>query len=412
MPDRKIHYAWLIVFSGLLTLFSCMGLARFALGMLLPSMGVDLNLSYSEMGIISTSNFTGYLVSVFLCGRMIRDFGERKTIVFGLTLITISMLLISQSDEYLLILLLYFLTGIGSGAANITAMTLVAHWFSQKYRGRAAGYMIFGNGLGITASGLLIPWFNENWPELGWRLGWEVFAIISALITLIVALIIRNKPSDIGLGILGDAKAGSQKFSSSSFRSKPEGKSSLIAHIGMIYFIFGFTYVIYTTFIVTSLVEQHGYSEDEAGHLWMLIGIVSIFSGALFGWVSDHYSRKAGIISVYTIQTASYLLAATDAGETGLLVSMLLFGLTAFSIPAIIAATISDHFQACDAGRIFGYVTLFFAVGQTAGPALSGYLAELSGSFATGYALAAFMTFTGILLTWLLRESRTTIKMR
>jgi fucose permease len=87
---KDIHYAWIIVFAGILTLFCCMGLGRFALGMLLPSMGTSLQLSYSEMGFISTGNFVGYLISVFLCGKMIARLGERKTIVSGLVLISIS----------------------------------------------------------------------------------------------------------------------------------------------------------------------------------------------------------------------------------------------------------------------------------------------------------------------------------
>lgn len=165
---KQIHYAWIIVVSGILTLFCCMGLGRFALGMLLPSMGVDLQLSYSEMGFISTGNFIGYLLSVFLCGKMITRLGERNTIITGLALIATGMLMVSQSSSLWLIISLYFICGVGSGAANITAMTLVAHWFTRKYRGRAAGYMIIGNGLGIVLSGILVPWLNTHWAESGW----------------------------------------------------------------------------------------------------------------------------------------------------------------------------------------------------------------------------------------------------
>ena len=53
------HYGWLIVIAGSLGIFACIGLARFALGMLLPAMGADLQLSYAQMGTISTANFIG-----------------------------------------------------------------------------------------------------------------------------------------------------------------------------------------------------------------------------------------------------------------------------------------------------------------------------------------------------------------
>ncbi|WP_290702898.1 YbfB/YjiJ family MFS transporter [Amphritea sp.] len=404
--SKKLHYAWVIVFSGMLTLFCCMGLGRFALGMLLPSMGESLQLSYSEMGFIGTGNFIGYLVSVFLCGKMITRLGERKTIVTGLILISVSMLIVSLSEQLWLIILMYFITGIGSGAANITAMTLVAHWFTQKYRGRAAGYMIVGNGSGIMASGLLIPWLNSEWADIGWRIGWAAFAIVIALLTVFIGLLIRNKPQQLSIEPLGTDPADSTiNAAAHPMSDKP---SRLIAHIGAIYFVFGFTYVIYATFIVTTLVTEYGFSEAKAGLLWTAIGVLSVFSGALFGWVSDHFGRKTGLITVYSIQTVSYLLVALSPGEFGLLLSMFLFGLTAFSIPAIIAALVSDMLPATEAGKVFGYVTFFFGVGQIAGPTLAGYMAELSGTFASGYLLAALLTLSGIVLTSFLKYKSST----
>lgn len=408
MNLRQIHYAWIIVLSGMLTLFCCMGLARFALGMLLPSMGESLQISYTQMGFISTGNFVGYLISVLLCGKMIARLGEKKTIATGLLVIAASMAVVSVSQNLWLIIAMYFLTGIGSGAANITAMTLVAHWFTQKYRGRAAGYMIIGNGLGITASGLLIPWLNSNWAETGWRLGWASFAVVIALIAVVVALLIRNKPEELSITPFGDTNTTDATSTAKSHKSTTPAKQPfrLVSHIGLIYFVFGFTYVIYTTFIITTLVEQYGFTEARAGALWMMIGVISAFSGALFGWVSDHLGRKTGLISVYAIQTVAYVLAASELGEPFLYLSMFLFGITAFSIPAIIAATVSDLLPPSEAGKVFGYVTFFFSVGQIGGPTLAGYLAENSGTFSSSYFLAASLTLAGIILTAVLKTPR------
>lgn len=61
-----MHYGWIVIITGTAVLFSCLGLGRFSLGMLLPSMGASLELSYSQMGLIGTGNFVGYMVSVVL----------------------------------------------------------------------------------------------------------------------------------------------------------------------------------------------------------------------------------------------------------------------------------------------------------------------------------------------------------
>jgi fucose permease len=100
-PSRlPFHYAWIIVFTGMLCIFACLGFGRFALGMLLPSMASTLGLSYSQIGFISTGNFLGYLASVLLCGHFARRIGSRRLIVIALVLIGTSMALISRAQSF------------------------------------------------------------------------------------------------------------------------------------------------------------------------------------------------------------------------------------------------------------------------------------------------------------------------
>ena len=42
-----VHYAWVTVVMGTLVILACLGIGRFALGMLLPSMASSLKLSYT-----------------------------------------------------------------------------------------------------------------------------------------------------------------------------------------------------------------------------------------------------------------------------------------------------------------------------------------------------------------------------
>ena len=84
--NNKVHYGWIVVVMGMFVLFSCLGLGRFSLGMLLPSMAISLNLNYSQMGLIGTGNFVGYMISVVLAGMIARGIGARWTITIGLFL--------------------------------------------------------------------------------------------------------------------------------------------------------------------------------------------------------------------------------------------------------------------------------------------------------------------------------------
>ncbi|MGB3097445.1 MAG: YbfB/YjiJ family MFS transporter [Candidatus Deferrimicrobiaceae bacterium] len=77
-------------------MFSCLGLARFAYSMLLPSMGKALRLGYDQMGYIGTGNFAGYLAAVAMAPFLMHWWGARRTITFGLALLASCMILMGH----------------------------------------------------------------------------------------------------------------------------------------------------------------------------------------------------------------------------------------------------------------------------------------------------------------------------
>jgi len=397
----KIHYGWHIVWAGLLCIFACLGLGRFALGMLLPAMGESLNLSYSQMGLIGTVNFVGYLVSVLVCGLLAEKFGYRMVIVAALLGIGFSMIFIGKAKAFWLILVLYCLTGMGSGAANVPMMALVSSWFSPGKRGLGTGFIVIGSGFAILLSGKLIPLINSSGGLDGWRTSWQVLGGITVLVSLICLLVLRNSPKTMGLLPYGYKPAVDTL---SSGREATITRKD-IAHIGAIYFLFGYTYVIYATFIVTSLIQDRGFSEAAAGSFWSWVGLLSIASGPVFGGLSDKIGRKASLVLVFAIQATAYLLAALKLPAVFMYVSIGCYGIVAWSIPSIVAALVGDYAGPDKAARIFGFITFIFAIGQIAGPAIAGSLAEHSQSFSSSFLMAAGFALLAAFLAAMLRET-------
>ena len=390
-PERLFpyHYGWLIVVTGILTLFACLGLARFAFGMLLPGMRDGLGLAYAQMGYLGTVNFVGYLVSVALAPAVLRKFKPRLTISFSLLLIAICMAGMGSCDHYLPLLTLYFFIGIGSGLANIPTMVLIAHWFRRERRGRAAGLMVVGNGSAIIFSGLLIPYLNLVFAADGWRISWFLLAGITLLVGLLVALLVRNDPESLGLEPIG----AKQELGAAELATPDAANSGrIMLYLGLLYLAFGATYMIYGTFIVTCMVEEYGFSQATAGQFWSWVGFFSLFSGVVFGSLSDKIGRRGGLMVVFAVQTLAYLLAGSGLGELALMASVALYGIAAWAIPAIMAATVGDYLGIAKAAGAFSLITFFFAGGQTIGPAIAGNIAEASGSFAPAFLLSAGLT--------------------
>ena len=397
---KQVHYGWVIAFTGLAVLFSCLGLGRFSLGMLLPSMSTSLDLNYSQMGLIGTGNFVGYMISVILAGMMAKAIGARRTIFLGLILVGGSMMLISRAMGFLEVMMLYVATGIGSGLANVPMMGLVSHWFYKSTRGRAAGIMLSGNGVAIVFTGLFIPWVNTSNAAEGWRTGWMSIGIISLFIAAIAVFFLRNEPGEKGLTPMGVADTPAP--STGPEKRKKSNRWTMV-HLGCIYALFGATYVVYATFIVTAMVNERGFGENTAGTFWAVVGGLSIFSGPLFGWLSDRLGRKMGMMVVYTLFTIAYALVAADLPNPFLYASIVIFGLAVWSIPSIMSATVGDYAGPAQAVKAFGFITLFFGAGQVIGPAVAGFTADVTGSFSMAFWLCALLTACAIALTFFLR---------
>ncbi|MBI3444428.1 MAG: MFS transporter [Magnetospirillum sp.] len=391
------HYGWAVVAAGTVAIFACLGMGRFALGMLLPSMAEALPLSRSEMGWISTGNFVGYMAAVTLGGRMVAMMGARRIVVGGLALVGISMILVSRTETYGQVLALYVLTGYGSGAANVPVMGLIAHWFGRKVRGRAAGFVVIGSGFAIMTSGALVPAINAVHGAEGWRVSWMVIGIMVLVAALIDLVVLRNHPSELGLEPVTGAGAGPTGTAPvCAAAPSPMARRRILAHLGALYAAFGFTYVIYATFIVTTLVRERGFPESTAGHFWSWIGLLSLASGPVFGSLSDRIGRRAGLMIVFSCQATAYGLVALPLPEPFLYASIILFGLVVWSIPSIMAAAVGDYLGPEQAAQAFGTITMIFALGQIAGPALAGWMADSWGSFSGSFAMAAVVAALGI----------------
>lgn len=127
-------------------------------------------------------------------------------------------------------------------------------------------------------------------------------------------------------------------------------------------------------------------------------------SGPIFGSLSDRLGRAKTLTLVCSLQGVSHLLLALNPWNGSIYLSI---ALCAWSAPFIVAAAIGDCLGPLQAAHGFSLVTLLFGVGQIAGPALAGTLAELSGSSSQAYLLAAlFATIAAIISFFLLTRKQ------
>jgi len=357
--------------------------------MILPGMQIGLRLSDTQAGILVAASLLGYLAVSVSCGFLTGRFGYRVTITFFLSVTGAAALFLGLSRSFTAALPASILLGIGSAGSNIPMMSLLALWFSSKRRGMAVGLSTSGSSLGLLITGLIIPFFySTSGMETGWIHAWYCLAGFVIVISVLGGFLLRSPPDR----------------PNKKLRVRHLYKEKILWHLAGIYTLFGLSYIIYATFFASYLVSEIGFSIHRAGSLWSVIGIISIGSGLLWGSISDKVGRKYALALVFLLQGLCYGIFGVWKSMPGVLLSSLLFSLTSWSIPAIMAASAGDLFEPRIAPAAFGFITLFFGIGQATGPVVAGAVADLTGSFTHAFAAAAVFALAGSAGSLLLRR--------
>jgi len=423
----RVHYGWIIVLTGMLATIAAHGFGRMSYTLILPEMKEGLGLTYTQAGLLSTGNFIGYLLFAVIGGFLASRYGTRRVISLSLVLMGISMLLTGIGNSFEWAFAMRLLTGLGNGGAYVPAMALGSIWFTMRRRGFATGIVSGGIGVGTLLGGLIIPHILLTYGADGWRYSWYYLGGAVLLVALLCYLLLRERPEDLGLeqvGAFTQAKPEGKQNPSSSSSSNPSPGSSETAgkkpppnlqwgliyrvkevwYLGLVYLMYGFSYVIYMTFFKAFLFDEMGLTVVLVGYLWALVGGLSAFCGVIWGGISDRLGRKYGAALAYITLALSYLIFAVFHTLPAFYVSVFLFGLSAWSIPTIMAAAAGDYVGPRLAPAGLGFITLFFGIGQALGPTVAGRLADLTGSFVSSFILATSVSLVGMVGSLLLKK--------
>jgi len=378
MRGAKLHYGWIVILMGLFTTIAAHGFGRMAYTIILPAMKDGLKFDYTQLGLLGTGNFIGYLTMAIIGGFLAARFGIRIVITVALVLMGCTMILTGFAQSFGFAFAMRLLTGIGNGAAYVPAMALGSVWFVTRRRGFATGVVSGGIGMGTLISGMVVPPILTAYGTDGWRFSWYILGSAVLLLSGVVFLFVRSHPEEKGLLPIGtDEKGGippvpSNAYPISSFEWIKLYRVGPIWYLGTVYFFYGLSYIIYMIFFAAYLVKEMGFTQEWAGRLWAMVGGLSVFCGVIWGSISDRLGRNRGAALAYLILGLSYIIYGVLKIKFGFYLSAVMFGLTAWSIPTIMAAAAGDYVGPRLAPAGLGFITVFFGIGQALGPLLGG----------------------------------------
>lgn len=400
---RRPHYAFVVLGMGMLTVVGALGLARYPYALILPSMKEALGLSYTEMGLLATGFFSGYLVFAVITSIVSARSGARIVMLVSMLVAALALAATGLAQGFGTALAARTLAGAATAGGYVQAMSLPSSWFTLRRRGMAAGSQTGGLGIGFVATGFLIPWILVSHGEPAWRYAWFYLGAILLVIAVIGGIWVRNRPSEKGLLPFGPPDPPT----SSPTAPLTLGKiytSPVLWHISLVYLLYGFTNIVVMTFFTAFLTKEMGLDVAQAGVAWAVLGVMVTFGGLTWGAVSDRIGRSYGLaISLLFLGLAAFALTASP-NLAFIYLSAAVFGFSLTGAPAIVAAASGDYFGPRLAAPALGFLTVSFGLGQAIGPGVAGYIADMTGSFVFSFWLAGAACLLGSLGSVLLRR--------
>jgi MFS family permease len=363
------------VTTGVLLVIATTGFVRMAYGAVLPYMRESLSLTFSQSGLLGSSMFLGYLVTVGLSGLLSLRFGAKNVILAGSCSVIAGLIGLGSATSFWPAACFMFIAGAGSAIVFTPLMSLMIAWFPDN-RGLVVGLLLSGAGMGMILSGMLIPWAVASYPPSGWRTVWLAFAAFNLVTVALAAAILRNPAA---------VKPEQNTVNKQNWLSH-----SVLRKIAFLYFLVGMAYLIPILYQTAYLIGL-GHSPAAAGQVFAFAGIFSIIGAPIWGYIADRLGTYPTLLLVFVWIIAGNLLPLAFPGILGFMLSSVIWGTGTGGLMALIQVAASQQVPQKYIAAVIGFISVFYAVGQMLGPGTAGLIIEHYGGFSGAYWFGAVL---------------------
>ena len=380
---------WQVIAGGVCGLMLTLGLARFAYTPLLPVMQAQTGLGDAAAGALAAINYAGYMSGALAVAWLDDVRWRHRFYSMGLWLALLTTAAMGLSAWWPAWALWRYIGGLCGASGMLLGSGLVLGWLMQHGRRPELGLHFMGIGLGIIFSALGAWGLGRLWTD--WAAQWWAFAVLG-LVFFVPAWRWRPPVPPAQAPKATDAAA-------------PQVSRRWLWTLLASYFGAGWGFVISATFTV-AIVEREPALVGQGPWAWALVGIAA--TPAVFLW--DRVARALGdiraLMLAFVLQILAVMLPAASSSLWAALAGAVGYGATFIGIVSLTLALVGRRSPA-NPGKAMARLTLSYGAAQIIAPAVTGAMAQASGSFKGGLWLtAAVMTVGLVLLASLPRSER------
>ncbi len=388
-PERSFREVWLITIGHAMTHWYP---ATFYL--LLPLIGKELGLTYSQIGLIMTCQHIAGTISNVPGGMLVDTVGKKgRLMTVSLFWIGFPYLLMSFTYSYVMLLICVSMVGIGNNLWHPAAIPTLG----QRYPERK-GLVLSLHGMGGNAGDALAP------LAIGALLAfftWREIVVVNAIPGAIMACLL--------LAYMGTLRLASKNKPAA---AEPEGqsvqeyarglrglfKNRVLILMATSSAFRAMTQTTLLTFLPIFLAYEMGYSPLWVGACLFALQAAGFAAAPIAGHLSDRMGRRPIIMSSLAM-TAVVLVFMAFAGRSHAFVLLIaVLGFFLYAIRPVLQAWLLESTPKKMGGTSIGVLFGLQAVGSSIGPLVGGLLADHYGLMSIFYFLAFAIVVANLLI--------------
>lgn len=382
-PGKLSREVWLITIGHGLTHWYP---ATFYL--LLPILGKELNLTYSQIGLIMTCQYIAGAVANVPGGILVDTVG-RKGLLMALSLFWVGFpyLLMGFTHSYVVLLACVAMVGFGNSLWHPTAIPTLARRFPER-----KGLVLSLHGMGGNVGDALAPVVIGSLLTV---FAWREVVILNVVPGLMISMLLLVFLGTLRLGGHTAQKADGidSEDASRSMAEYFRGLRVLFKNRGLILLSTGSAFRSMTqngllTFLPVFLAYEMGYSPFLVGACMFALQAAGFAASPLAGHLSDKMGRKSIMMTSMAV-TAVVLTAMVLAGKSPAFIALIaVLGFFLYAIRPVMQAWLIETAPVNMGGSSIGVLFGAQALGSSIAPLLGGIIADAYGLAATFYFLA------------------------
>ena len=367
--------------------------------LLLPIIGAELGLSFSQIGLIMTCQYIAGAVANVPGGVLVDTMG-RKGLLMAVSLFWVGFpyLLMGFTHSYLMLIVCVMMVGVGNSLWHPTAIPTLARRYPDR-----KGLVLSLHGMGGNAGDAIAPLvIGALLAVFSWRevvmLNVVPGLVMSALLLVFLGTL-RLGPKKGGAAADDPAQAGqSQTFAEyrSALRQLFRNRNLVLLSTSGAFR--SMTQNALLTFLPLYLARELGYSVLLIGASMFALQAAGLAAAPVAGHLSDRLGRRS-VVMTSMAMTAVVLVFMAFAGKSPyFIVFIAVLGFVLYALRPVLQAWLLESTPKNMGGSSIGILFGAQSLGSAIAPLIGGIIADRYGLGATFYFLAGTIVCANLLI--------------